>query len=210
MNSPNMNCPVILTSGARSKESCNRPCRNGLPICTMHHNLDKKVKEKDNNGVTGVTCVTWESLSKPKQKQFRDTVDEYIEKGTWRQNILPLVSSYRLFDFPKDEIGCCLHAFRTCHTKQSIVYKNDIMYVSDPHKGRCIKVDGDAPELTSERWEEILGKLSSEMRSQFRDDLQSIHPQDIDALLYHYRISTSSFLWNDAAIQVIIGNSGLY
>ena len=203
-----MNCPVILTSGARAKETCNRPCRNGLPICTMHHNLeDKKVKEKDNKADASVTGVSWESLSKPKQKQFREKVDEYIEQGTWRQNIVALVQSYKLLDFPKDEIGCCLHAFRTCHTKQSIVYKNDIMYVSDPHKGRCIKVDGDAPELSKEKWEEILGKLSSEMRSQFRDDLQSIHPQDLDALLYHYHISTSSFLWNDVAIQVIIGHS---
>jgi len=164
----------------------------------MHHNLAEDKKKDKKAG------VTWDALSKPKQKQFREKIDEYIEQGTWQDNILPLVQSYNLLDFPKDEIQCCLHSFRISRTKQSIVYKNGIMYVSDPHKGRCIKVDGDAPELSKEKWEAILGKLSSEMPSQFLDDLQSIHPQDLDALLYHYRISTSSFLWNDVAIQVIL------
>lgn len=189
-----MNCSVILTSGARAKETCNRPCRNGLSICIMHHNLATERKAE----------VTWEALSKPKQKQFREKLDEYIESGTWRQHVLQLVQAFRLTDFPKDEIECCLHAFRVSHTKQSIVYKNGIMYVSDPHKGRCIKVATGAPELTPERWKQILGKLSTEMQTQFRDDLTCIHPQDIDALLYHYRLSTTCFLWNDTAIQIIM------
>jgi hypothetical protein len=100
----------------------------------MHHNLDTERKK-----------VTWEELSKPKQKQFRDILDTYIEEGTWMQHVLQLVQTFRLVDFPKEEIECCLHAFRISHTKQSIVYKNGIMYVSDPHKGRCIKVDNGTP-----------------------------------------------------------------
>jgi len=130
----NMICRVILTSGARANETCNRPCRNGFSICMMHHNLDTERKK-----------VTWEELSKPKQKQFRDILDTYIEEGTWMQHVLQLVQTFRLVDFPKEEIECCLHAFRISHTKQSIVYKNGIMYVSDPHKGRCIKVDNGTP-----------------------------------------------------------------
>ena len=186
-----MNCTIVLTCGPRKSQLCERPCPNGQSICTMHLNLQRQPK-------------TWDTLSKPKQKQFALEIDALVEQGTWRENILELVTRYQLQDvFPKTEIECCLQAYRVSQPKRSITYKKGIMYASDVHKGRCIKVTENVPEITEEVWKQLVETLPKPTQQQFMEDMEEIEKEDIDALLYHYRIPTTSFLWNEKAIQII-------
>lgn len=186
-------CTIILTTGARKGQLCERPCVNGT-ICKMHSNL---VKEN----------TTWDTLSKPKQKQFTKEIEDLIEKGTWKDNIFLLLKKYNLDQsITGDEVNCCVQAYRACHTRHSITFKHGMMYVSDLHKGHCIKVTQNVPELTVEAWNRLLEKLPKDTRKQFVEELIEINKRDVDALLYHYRISTTTFHWNDQALEIIMNS----
>jgi hypothetical protein len=158
------------------------------------HVKDKKEKKEK----------TWDTLSKAKQKLFAIEIDNLVEHGTWREQILAMVARYQLQDyFLKTEIECCLQAYRVSQPKRSITYKNGIMYVSDPHKGRCNKITENVPELTIEEWRRLLQTLSQLAQVKIMEDLEEIATEDMDALLYHYRVPTTSFLWNEHAITLI-------
>lgn len=193
-----MNCTIVLTSGPRKSQLCERPCPSGQSICTMHLNHQKQqVKEKEKK-------KTWDTLPKSKQKLFAVEIDHLVEHGTWREQILAMVARYQLQEyFPKTEIECCIQAYRVSQPKRSITYKNGIMYVSDPHKGRCNKITENVPELTEEEWRRLLQTLPQLAQVKIMEDLEEIHSADIDALLYHYRVPTTSFLWNEKAIELI-------
>lgn len=184
-------CTIVLTSGPRKHQLCERPCRNDQSICTMHSNLV-------------IEITTWDQLSKAKQKQCSKDIDDIIENGTWTEEIIPLLTRYQLQHvFTGNEIERCIQAFRASHTKRSITYKNNMMYVSDLHKGRCIKVTEGVPELTMDQWKRILGTLTSKTQTQFLEEVSEMDWNDMDALFYHYRLPTTSFLWNEH-VQTIV------